>query len=80
MKDYILGLRNTFIKRYIVERTSEAEIRPEEQNEKAKSCRGNLRNEIQSKGPSSVDLCQKYTTTSPPHEGEPAGTQKERKK
>ena len=28
------GLRETFIKRYIVERTNEAEIRPEEQSEK----------------------------------------------
>ena len=36
------GLRETFIKRYIVERTNKAELRPEEQSEKAKSCRENL--------------------------------------
>ena len=36
---------------YIVERTSKAEIRPEEQSEKAESCRENLWNEIQVKGP-----------------------------
>ena len=34
----IPGLRDTFVKRYIVERTSKAEIRPEEQSEKAESC------------------------------------------
>ena len=44
------GLRETFIKRYAVERTSKAEIRPEEQSEKAESCRENLWNEIQLKG------------------------------
>ena len=47
----ISGLRKTFIKRYIVERTNKAEIRPEEQNEKVESCRENLWNEIQLKGP-----------------------------
>ena len=31
----ISGLRETFTKRYIVERTNQTEIRPEEQNEKA---------------------------------------------
>ena len=31
----ISGLRETFIKRYIVERTNEAEMRPEEQSKKA---------------------------------------------
>ena len=36
------GLKETFIKRYIVERTTKAEIRPEEQSEKAESCRENL--------------------------------------
>ena len=30
----------------VVERTSQAEIRPEEQSEKAESCRENLWNEI----------------------------------
>ena len=36
----ILGLKETFIKRYIVEKTIKAEIRPEEQSEKAKRERG----------------------------------------
>ena len=47
----ISGLKETFTKRYIVERTNTAEIRPEEQNEKEESCRMNLKNEIQLKGP-----------------------------
>ena len=47
----ISGLRETFIKRYIVERTSKAEIRPEEQIGKAESFRENLWKEIQLKGP-----------------------------
>ena len=45
------------MKRYIVERhivevesTNKAEIRPEEESEKAERCRVNLWNEIQSKG------------------------------
>ena len=46
----ISGLRETFIKRYRVERTSKAEIRPKEQCEKAESCWENLLNEIQLKG------------------------------
>ena len=45
------GLRETFMKRIIVERTNKAEIRPEEQSEKAKSCRENLWNGIELKGP-----------------------------
>ena len=45
------GLRETFIKRYIVERTNEANIRPEEQSEKAERCRENLWNEVQLKEP-----------------------------
>ena len=48
---FISGLRETPIKRYIVERTNEAEIRLEEQSEKAESCRENLWNEVQLKGP-----------------------------
>ena len=44
----ISGLKETFL---IVERTNKAEIRPDEQNEKAESCRENLWNEIQLKGP-----------------------------
>ena len=39
------------MKRYIVERTSNVEIRPEEESKKAESCRENLWNEIQLKGP-----------------------------
>ena len=38
-------------KRYIVERTNEAEIRLGEQSAKTESCRENLWNEIQVKGP-----------------------------
>ena len=49
-KDYIRA-GETFIKRYIVERTYKAEIRPEEQSEKTESCQENLWNEIQMKGP-----------------------------
>ena len=40
------GLKETLIKRYIVERIKKAEIKSEEQNEKAESCRDNLCNEI----------------------------------
>ena len=47
----ISGLKETFIKRYKVERTNKAEIRPEEQSEKADSCQENLWNEMQLKGP-----------------------------
>ena len=47
----VSGLRETFIKRYIVERTNKTEIRSEEQSEKAESCQENLLNEIQLKGP-----------------------------
>ena len=36
------GLRETFIKRYIVERTNKAEIGSEEQNEKMESCQETL--------------------------------------
>ena len=39
------------MKRYIVERTDKAEVRPEEQREKAESCRKNVWNEIELKGP-----------------------------
>ena len=47
----MLGLKETFIKRYIAERTNKTDIRQEEQSEKAESCRENLWNEIQLKGP-----------------------------
>ena len=40
----ISGLKETFIKRYIVEMTDKAELRPQERSE---SCRENLRNKIQ---------------------------------
>ena len=36
------GLKETFIKRYKVERTIKVEIRPEEQSEKAESCRESM--------------------------------------
>ena len=39
------------MKRYVVERTNKAEIRPEEQSEKVESCRENSWIEIQLKGP-----------------------------
>ena len=45
------GLKETSIKRYTAAMTYETEIRPEEQSEKAESCRENLWNEIQFKGP-----------------------------
>ena len=47
----ISGLRETFTKRYMAERPNKAEIRPEGQSEKAESCRENLWDIIQSKGP-----------------------------
>ena len=47
----VSGLRETFMKRYMVERTDKAEIRPEKQSEKAESCWENLWNEIQLEGP-----------------------------
>ena len=47
----ISGLRETFIKRYKVERTNKAELRPEEQSESAESYGENLWHEIQLKGP-----------------------------
>ena len=47
----VLRLKETFIKRYLVEITNEAEIRPEEQSQKTESCQENLWNEIQLKGP-----------------------------
>ena len=43
----ISGLGETFIKRYKVERTNNAEIRLEEQSEKVKSCRENLWNTVE---------------------------------
>ena len=47
----ISGLKETFLTRYIVERANKAETRPEEQSEKASSCRENLWNEMKLKGP-----------------------------
>ena len=48
-------MRKTFTKIYVVERNNKAEIRPEEQSEKAESCQENLWNEIQLKGPYEID-------------------------
>ena len=45
------GLRETFIEKYTAERANKAELRPEEQSEKAESCQENLRIEIQLKRP-----------------------------
>ena len=47
----ISGLKETFIKRYIVERTNKTEIKPEEQSGKTEKCWEKLWNEIQLKGP-----------------------------
>ena len=47
----ISRLKETFIRRYIVERTNKVEIRPEEHNEKAESCLENLWEETELKGP-----------------------------
>ena len=44
-------MKETFMKRYIVERTNKAEIRLEGKSEKVESRRENLLNEIQLKGP-----------------------------
>ena len=49
-KDYT-GLKEIFIKRYIVESINKAEIRLGEKSGKAESCQQDLRNEIQLKGP-----------------------------
>ena len=43
-------LKDTFIKRNVLEKTNKAEIRPEEQSEKAGSCWENLPSEIQLRG------------------------------
>ena len=51
----ISGAKETFIKRYVVERTCKAGTRPEEQSEKTESCRENSWNEIQLKG-SKIDI------------------------
>ena len=51
MKIKISRVENTFIKRYKAERTNKAEIRREEQSEKAESRQEDLWNEIQLKGP-----------------------------
>ena len=42
----ISGLKETFIKKYIVERTNKADLRPEESCEKAESCREILWNKV----------------------------------
>ena len=39
------------MKTYVVEGTNKAETRPEEQSDKAESCRESVWNEIQLKGP-----------------------------
>ena len=80
-------MRKSFLKKYInsiyiVERTNKAEVRSEEQSEKAESCRENLWNKIQLEVPqrqkqtqeqnkrsghaSSVSLCQRHKTATSP--------------
>ena len=49
-KTIIAALKETFIKRPIVVRTSKTEIRVKKQREEAESCQENLWNEIQLKG------------------------------
>ena len=49
-KDYIRTEEDCH-NRCIVERANKAEVRPEEQSEKAENCRENSWNEIQLKGP-----------------------------
>ena len=81
--------RETFRKRYIVERTNKAKIRLEEQSENTESCRENLLNKMQVKGPLERNrhknrvngvgklgwfMSRTQTLTSPPRGGEPAGT------
>ena len=83
------GLNESFTKRYTVERTYKAEIRLEKQSERAESCRENLWNEIQLKGPQRQKQTQErmkrsgqawlvyvkdISVTSLPCEGEPMGT------
>ena len=85
----ISGLKGTFIKKYIVERINKAEIRQEEQSEKAESFRESVWNEIQLKGPwrqkqtqernkkewaRSVGLCQGINRNIPSTWREPVGT------
>ena len=41
----ISGLKETFRKRYIAQRTNKAELRPQKQSEKTESCLENLWNE-----------------------------------
>ena len=48
LQTIVSGLRETDKE---TERTNKAEIRPEEQSEKTESCRENVWNEIQLKGP-----------------------------
>ena len=83
-------MKETFIRDTQLKEPVKLEMRPEEQSEKTESCRENLWNEIQLKGPqrqkqtqeqnkkewaSLVGLCQSHKPqTSPPREGEPAGT------
>ena len=50
-RDNISGLRETFVKRYIVERTNKAQVRSEVRDVKAESCQENVWNEMQLKGP-----------------------------
>ena len=44
------GLTETFIKKYVIERTNKAQIGPEAQSEKVESCQENTWNKIQLKG------------------------------
>ena len=50
------------MKRYVVERTIKAEIRPEEQSQETESRRKNLWNEIKLKGPKNKEREKKTET------------------
>ena len=51
LKRILSGLRETFIRRYVVERTNKAETNLEEQSEKTEGSHDNLWNKIQLKEP-----------------------------
>ena len=50
-EDYIRAEGDFHEEIHIVQRTNKTDLRPEEQSEEAESCRENLWNEIQLKGP-----------------------------
>ena len=75
----ISGLKETFIKRYTVERTNKAELRPQEQSEKRRRQK-QTQEQNKKECTSSDGLHQTQTVTSPPRQGEPTGTENERER